>query len=116
MQGWYIIAYGLGIYMLNLFIAFLTPKIDPALAEVQENGKGHGVTLPVCSVHLITTFSAQTYWSARRDGGGGGGVTFFGGSTPGGTEQRRVMLCCRHSHVQNSIFNVVLTDYCKTCI
>ncbi|XP_065187939.1 protein RER1-like [Sycon ciliatum] len=40
LQGWYIIAYGLGIYMLNLFIAFLTPKIDPALAEVQENADG----------------------------------------------------------------------------
>jgi hypothetical protein len=31
MQGWYIICYALGIYHLNLFIAFLTPKIDPAL-------------------------------------------------------------------------------------
>ncbi len=30
-QGWYIITYALGIYHLNLFIAFLTPKIDPAL-------------------------------------------------------------------------------------
>lgn len=31
MQGWYIVTYALGIYHLNLFIAFLTPKIDPAL-------------------------------------------------------------------------------------
>ncbi|KAF5292613.1 hypothetical protein FQA39_LY13946 [Lamprigera yunnana] len=30
-QGWYIITYALGIYHLNLFIAFLTPKIDPAM-------------------------------------------------------------------------------------
>lgn len=30
-QGWYIVTYGLGIYHLNLFIAFLTPKIDPAM-------------------------------------------------------------------------------------
>lgn len=30
-QGWYIVCYALGIYHLNLFIAFLTPKIDPAL-------------------------------------------------------------------------------------
>lgn len=29
-QGWYIVTYALGIYHLNLFIAFLTPKIDPA--------------------------------------------------------------------------------------
>lgn len=28
-QGWYIICYALGIYHLNLLIAFLTPKIDP---------------------------------------------------------------------------------------
>lgn len=28
-QGWYIVTYALGIYHLNLFIAFLTPKIDP---------------------------------------------------------------------------------------
>lgn len=30
-QGFYIITYALGIYHLNLFIAFLTPKIDPAM-------------------------------------------------------------------------------------
>lgn len=28
-HGWYIICYAVGIYHLNLFIAFLTPKIDP---------------------------------------------------------------------------------------
>lgn len=28
-QGWYIVCYALEIYHLNLFIAFLTPKIDP---------------------------------------------------------------------------------------
>lgn len=30
-QGWYIVTYALGIYHLNLFISFLTPKIDPAM-------------------------------------------------------------------------------------
>jgi len=33
LQGWYIITYALGIYQLNLFIAFLTPKIDPAMDD-----------------------------------------------------------------------------------
>ncbi|BFZ23064.1 hypothetical protein BsWGS_26103 [Bradybaena similaris] len=33
LQGWYIVTYALGIYLLNLFIAFLTPKIDPAGIE-----------------------------------------------------------------------------------
>lgn len=32
LQGWYIITYALGIYLLNLFIGFLTPKIDPTLS------------------------------------------------------------------------------------
>lgn len=29
-QGWYVICYGLSIYYLNLFIGFLSPRIDPA--------------------------------------------------------------------------------------
>uniref|UniRef100_A0A6M2DD01 Protein RER1 n=1 Tax=Xenopsylla cheopis TaxID=163159 RepID=A0A6M2DD01_XENCH len=37
-QGWYIITYALGIYHLNLFIAFLSPKIDPAFDADDENG------------------------------------------------------------------------------
>jgi len=32
LQGWYIVTYALGIYLLNLFIGFLTPKIDPTLS------------------------------------------------------------------------------------
>lgn len=37
-QGWYIICYALGIYHLNLFIAFLTPKMDPALDLDDDTG------------------------------------------------------------------------------
>ncbi|KAL0267782.1 UNVERIFIED_CONTAM: hypothetical protein PYX00_009953 [Menopon gallinae] len=37
-QGWYIITYALGIYHLNLFIAFLTPKIDPAISDFEDDG------------------------------------------------------------------------------
>lgn len=40
LQGWYIVTYALGIYQLNLFIAFLTPKIDPALDELGESDIG----------------------------------------------------------------------------
>ncbi|MCJ1333457.1 retention in endoplasmic reticulum protein 1 [Thelotrema lepadinum] len=32
-EGWYIVCYSLGIYLLNLFLAFLQPKFDPSLAE-----------------------------------------------------------------------------------
>ncbi|XP_023722344.1 protein RER1 [Cryptotermes secundus] len=37
LQGWYIITYALGIYHLNLFIAFITPKVDPA-DEYEDEG------------------------------------------------------------------------------
>merc|ERR1712054_483907 len=30
-NGWYIITYGLGIYILNLLIGFLSPQTDPEL-------------------------------------------------------------------------------------
>jgi len=40
--GWYIVSYALGIYMLNLLIGFLSPKIDP---EVD----AEGASLPVRS-------------------------------------------------------------------
>lgn len=43
LQGWYIVTYALGIYLLNLFIAFLTPKIDPSF---EESDPDDGPSLP----------------------------------------------------------------------
>lgn len=47
LQGWYIPCYALKMYHLNLFLAFLTPKDDPAIlaaeAEAEEN---EGLELP----------------------------------------------------------------------
>lgn len=40
-QGWYIVTYALGIYHLNLFIAFLSPKVDPSLLEEGKLAKLH---------------------------------------------------------------------------
>ncbi|CAG0918923.1 unnamed protein product [Notodromas monacha] len=37
LRGWYIVTYALGIYHLNLLILFLSPKIDPALAEFEDD-------------------------------------------------------------------------------
>jgi len=39
-QGWYIVTYALAIYHLNLLLAFLTPKIDPAMAELDADEDG----------------------------------------------------------------------------
>ncbi|GAD93781.1 hypothetical protein PVAR5_2396 [Paecilomyces variotii No. 5] len=46
-QGWYIVAYTLGIYLLNLFLAFLSPRFDPSLThdEGLEDGDA-GSSLP----------------------------------------------------------------------
>ncbi|KAI6699291.1 hypothetical protein NL676_013615 [Syzygium grande] len=43
LQGFYIVTYGLGIYMLNLLIGFLSPQVDPELAD---GGAGPGPSLP----------------------------------------------------------------------
>lgn len=39
-KGWYIVTYALGIYHLNLFIAFLSPKIDPAMSDFEDVDDG----------------------------------------------------------------------------
>ncbi|CAO2647969.1 Nn.00g088910.m01.CDS01 [Neocucurbitaria sp. VM-36] len=45
-QGWYIVVYSLGIYLLNLFLAFLSPKFDPALEQDEGMEDGHASGLP----------------------------------------------------------------------
>ncbi|UJR20802.1 hypothetical protein I4U23_023915 [Adineta vaga] len=36
-QGFYIIAYCLGIFLLNQFLLFLTPKQDPSIADIDDD-------------------------------------------------------------------------------
>ncbi|KAH8821733.1 RER1 protein [Xylogone sp. PMI_703] len=46
-QGWYIVAYSLGIYLLNLFLAFLQPKFDPSNEAIDNEMEDGSVgTLP----------------------------------------------------------------------
>jgi hypothetical protein len=45
-EGWYIVAYSLGIYLLNLFLAFLSPKFDPALEQDEGMEDGNASGLP----------------------------------------------------------------------
>ncbi|XP_054810041.1 protein RER1A-like [Prosopis cineraria] len=35
-QGFYIVSYGLGIYILNLLIGFLSPQVDPEIQEISD--------------------------------------------------------------------------------
>eukprot|EP00002_Diphylleia_rotans_P014709 TRINITY_DN2862_c0_g2_i2.p1 TRINITY_DN2862_c0_g2~~TRINITY_DN2862_c0_g2_i2.p1 ORF type:complete len:183 (-),score=36.42 TRINITY_DN2862_c0_g2_i2:571-1119(-) len=38
--GWYVVSYGLGIYLLNLLIGFLSPRDDPAMGDDVEIESG----------------------------------------------------------------------------
>jgi hypothetical protein len=55
LHGWYIVTYAVGIYMLNQFIAFLTPKIDPAMQDYEEDG----LSLPTKSSEEFRPFMRQ---------------------------------------------------------
>jgi len=44
--GWYIVAYSLGIYLLNLFLAFISPKFDPSLEQDEGMEDGTSGALP----------------------------------------------------------------------
>jgi len=41
-RGWYIVAYTLGIYLLNIFLAFISPKFDPSLELDLDEGVEDG--------------------------------------------------------------------------
>jgi len=45
-QGWYIVAYSLGIYLLNLFLAFISPKFDPSIEQDENMEDGGSSALP----------------------------------------------------------------------
>ncbi|KAH0871842.1 hypothetical protein HID58_078864 [Brassica napus] len=67
-QGFYIIAYGLGIYLLNLLIGFLSPLVDPEAAdgpslptrgsdEFQAFYPPYSMTKAFCIAFVMTFFS-----------------------------------------------------------
>ena len=62
LQGWYIITYALAIYLLNLLIAFLSPKFDPALQEETEIGTLEvvvGLPTPACTSAGLSTEESE---------------------------------------------------------
>ena len=48
-QGFYVVTYALGIYILNLLIAFLSPQVDPEIQEILEVGGDGSSILPTKS-------------------------------------------------------------------
>uniref|UniRef100_H2YYQ9 Protein RER1 n=1 Tax=Ciona savignyi TaxID=51511 RepID=H2YYQ9_CIOSA len=53
-QGWYVVTYALAIYHLNLFIAFLSPKVDPSI--YQDDSDDEGPQLPTGSAEEFRPF------------------------------------------------------------
>jgi hypothetical protein len=71
-QGWYIVAYALGIYLLNLFLAFLQPKFDPSNDELDNDMEDGSIgTLPTKSDEEFKPFIRRLpefkfwYWATR---------------------------------------------------
>lgn len=71
-QGWYIVAYALGIYLLNLFLAFLQPKFDPSNEAIDNEMEDGSVgTLPTKQDEEFKPFIRRLpefkfwYWATR---------------------------------------------------
>jgi len=55
LKGWYIITYALAIYHLNLFIAFLSPKVDPSI-YADDSDDEDGPKLPTANSEEFRPF------------------------------------------------------------
>lgn len=82
LQGWYIVAYAVAIYHLNLLLAFLTPKLDPRFESLDDEG-GEGPSLPTSSGDEFRPFVRRLpefkFWhSITRSTLIGTVCTFFG--------------------------------------
>jgi len=80
-QGWFIVTYALFIYHLNLLLAFLTPKIDPAMAELEADDDD-GLALPTRQNEEFRPFIRRLpefkfWYSATKATLIGFGCTFF---------------------------------------
>lgn len=63
LQGWYIVTYALGIYHLNLFIAFLSPKVDPSLLDEGTLTQLNQTSFTLCTEVMLLTWQQVTYMS-----------------------------------------------------
>ncbi|KDE09602.1 hypothetical protein MVLG_00010 [Microbotryum lychnidis-dioicae p1A1 Lamole] len=61
-QAYYIVCYALGIYLLNLFLAFLQPKFDPSVPDIAESDIADGAP------GLPTSMSAAQAQSSALNG------------------------------------------------
>jgi hypothetical protein len=85
LNGFYIISYGLAIYILNLLLGFLSPRVDPEFASLgidEDEDDGSGVLLGTRSAS-----SASPTGGAHSSGGGGVGVAGSAAPLPTHTDQ-----------------------------
>ena len=68
LNGFFIVTYGLGIYLLNLFIGFLSPAVDP---EELDDDSGSGPVLPTREADEFRPFTRKLpefqfwFWGTR---------------------------------------------------
>ncbi|KAJ3322988.1 hypothetical protein HDU76_013750 [Blyttiomyces sp. JEL0837] len=71
LAAFYIVTYALGIYLLNLFLAFLQPKFDPALEDGETDEEKEGPALPTKADDEFKPFIRRLpefkfwYWATR---------------------------------------------------
>lgn len=70
-HGWYLVTYTLCIYLLNIFLSFLSPKFDPAYESLDNDGDmsdQHSPTLPRSANDEFRPFIRRlpefTFWYA----------------------------------------------------
>jgi hypothetical protein len=73
-QGWFLVTYALAIYLLNMFLAFLTPKVDPEFEQMSndEELNDRGPELPTSANQEFTPFIRRLpefkFWYASTRG------------------------------------------------
>eukprot|EP01108_Squamamoeba_japonica_P003508 TRINITY_DN2834_c2_g1_i1.p1 TRINITY_DN2834_c2_g1~~TRINITY_DN2834_c2_g1_i1.p1 ORF type:complete len:200 (-),score=54.87 TRINITY_DN2834_c2_g1_i1:61-624(-) len=55
-EGFYIVAYGLGIYLLNMLIGFLSPRVDPEFAQLDDDEDADDAALPTSNEQEFKPF------------------------------------------------------------
>ncbi|XP_021806677.1 protein RER1A-like [Prunus avium] len=65
-EGFYVVSYGLGIYILNLLIGFLSPQVDPEIHDLSSDGpslptRGSEIVHMIKYKYVPFSFGKQRY-------------------------------------------------------
>jgi hypothetical protein len=98
LDGWFIVTYGLAIYVLNLFIGFISPQADPDADGGGGGGGGGASVLPISG-----------------GGGGGGGAGGARGGLLDASESKGFARKVPEFKFWFAAVRATLTAFCMTC-